>query len=627
MRLVGPAKLPWILSAGDLAPAWSGETTKGTSLGSDSLAGKPFLVCFVPGESTSVVSFLSALAERHPSLGERGSSVHCVVREPGEARPWPFALVLDPALALTNACCLEPGKTAPEPRAVLVDGDGRVLDAVALPLSAEGASRALELVARHEPFGRARSMQAPLLHVPNVLDAEMCRTLVKAFEEGEKVQGTSIHFRNGKPVETVDRSYKNRRDHRLQGDMKQKLWTLLHARLGPAIRRAFHFEISRFEYIQVGCYIAEEKGHFVPHRDNTSPLSAHRRFAMSLNLNEGYEGGEIRFPEYGNTVYRPEPGAAVVFSCSLLHEATPVTKGTRYVLVSMFWSEAEQPIFVANRPGSSPAPNRAKQLTEDARLLREAAGDVAAFGTALDRAPAVVERLDRIHRELVALRDDLRSRRDVHVGDQLRRLPVDPSGLKLHFGCGVHRLKGWMNIDAHGGELAMDLRWRLPFTDGSVRFAFASHVVEHLYRNDELPRFLEEVHRVLAPGGVFRVVVPDIEKCLRAYASGDKQFFEDRKKTWAWAAKCKTPLDHFLMYAGANQALENFDGHKYGYDFETLSVAFRDAKFSDVVRSEFMASAHEALRVDSESHNATAQSNGVYYSLFVEAAKRSGAAP
>jgi predicted SAM-dependent methyltransferase len=161
----------------------------------------------------------------------------------------------------------------------------------------------------------------------------------------------------------------------------------------------------------------------------------------------------------------------------------------------------------------------------------------------------------------------------------------------------------------------------LPFPDNSVQYIFASHVIEHVYRSNELPVLLSELRRVLQPGGVMRIIVPDIEKCIRAYAGNDAQYFEERSKTWAWAAGCKTPLDHFLGYAGANQTLENFGGHKYGYDLQTLSLALSEAGFSAVERSDFMQSAHEDLRIDEHSHNATANVNGDFYSLFVEATK------
>jgi predicted 2-oxoglutarate/Fe(II)-dependent dioxygenase YbiX len=62
---------------------------------------------------------------------------------------------------------------------------------------------------------------------------------------------------------------------------------------------------------------------------------------MTLNLNTGaYEGGELRFPEYGRELYRPEAGGAVIFSCSLLHEALPVTRGKRFAMFTFLTDAA-----------------------------------------------------------------------------------------------------------------------------------------------------------------------------------------------------------------------------------------------------------------------------------------------
>ena len=61
---------------------------------------------------------------------------------------------------------------------------------------------------------------------------------------------------------------------------------------------------------------------------------------MSINLNtEEFEGGELVFPEFGNRRYRPETGAAIVFSSSLLHEALQVTKGRRFVFLAFLFGE------------------------------------------------------------------------------------------------------------------------------------------------------------------------------------------------------------------------------------------------------------------------------------------------
>ena len=87
-------------------------------------------------------------------------------------------------------------------------------------------------------------------------------------------------------------------------------------------------------------YQGSEGGFFSPHRDNNTKGTAHRRFACTLNLNaDEYEGGELRFPEFGLQTYRAPTGGAMVFSCSLLHEATRVTRGTRYAFLPFFYDE------------------------------------------------------------------------------------------------------------------------------------------------------------------------------------------------------------------------------------------------------------------------------------------------
>jgi predicted 2-oxoglutarate/Fe(II)-dependent dioxygenase YbiX len=59
-----------------------------------------------------------------------------------------------------------------------------------------------------------------------------------------------------------------------------------------------------------------------------------------LNLNTGeYEGGHLRFPEYGPHLYRPGAGDAIVFSCSLVHEVMPISAGKRFALITFFYGE------------------------------------------------------------------------------------------------------------------------------------------------------------------------------------------------------------------------------------------------------------------------------------------------
>jgi len=107
--------------------------------------------------------------------------------------------------------------------------------------------------------------------------------------------------------------------------------------------------VTRMERYIVACYDASVGGYFQPHRDNTTKGTAHRRFAVTINLNtEDYAGGALMFPEYGRTVYRPPTGGAVVFSCTLLHQALPVTKGRRYAFLPFLYDDAAAKIREAN---------------------------------------------------------------------------------------------------------------------------------------------------------------------------------------------------------------------------------------------------------------------------------------
>jgi len=74
---------------------------------------------------------------------------------------------------------------------------------------------------------------------------------------------------------------------------------------------------------------------FRRHRDNQTPGTENRRFALTLNLNTGeYEGGGLTFPEYGPHRYDPTGRRGNPVSCSLLHEALPITRGRRFTLLN-----------------------------------------------------------------------------------------------------------------------------------------------------------------------------------------------------------------------------------------------------------------------------------------------------
>jgi predicted 2-oxoglutarate/Fe(II)-dependent dioxygenase YbiX len=100
----------------------------------------------------------------------------------------------------------------------------------------------------------------------------------------------------------------------------------------------------------VSCYAAEDGAHFRAHRDNTTKGTAHRRFAVSVNLNDDFDGGEVSFPEYGPRSFKAPPGGAVVFSCSLLHAVSKVTRGRRYAFLPFLYDDEAAKLREANNP-------------------------------------------------------------------------------------------------------------------------------------------------------------------------------------------------------------------------------------------------------------------------------------
>jgi predicted 2-oxoglutarate/Fe(II)-dependent dioxygenase YbiX len=190
----------------------------------------------------------------------------------------------------------------------------------------------------------ALSPPAPILTLGHVFEPELCAHLVACFEESGGKDSGFMQDVGGRSVENFDNSWKRRRDFHLTD---AKLIANLRARIGrricPEIKKAFQMRPTRIERDLVARYDADTGGHFGPHRDDTGIAIAHRRFAVSINLNADFEGGEISFPEYSPQTFKAAPGTAIVFSASILHEVSRVTRGRRYVfLTSLFDEEAER---------------------------------------------------------------------------------------------------------------------------------------------------------------------------------------------------------------------------------------------------------------------------------------------
>lgn len=183
---------------------------------------------------------------------------------------------------------------------------------------------------------------APVLQVDNVLEPDLCAGLIRYYEENGGEESGFMRDVGGQTVGMINHAHKRREDCTITDpSLIRALQQRVSLRVRPMILRAFQFDASRMERYIVACYDGASGGHFNAHRDNTTKGTAHRRFAVSINLNTGdYDGGGLAFPEYGPRIYHPSRGGAVVFSCSLLHRAMPVTRGKRYAFLPFLYDDA-----------------------------------------------------------------------------------------------------------------------------------------------------------------------------------------------------------------------------------------------------------------------------------------------
>jgi predicted 2-oxoglutarate/Fe(II)-dependent dioxygenase YbiX len=192
-------------------------------------------------------------------------------------------------------------------------------------------------------------VHAPVLVLPNVFEPEFCEKLNGLYEtEGNQETGFMQDV-GGKTVQKLDAGHKRRRDHIIEDqEVIRQVQQRFARRVAPQLLKAYQYNATRMERYLVGCYRTEDGGHFAPHRDNTTKGTAHRRFAVSVNLNADFDGGEVSFPEYGPHGFKPPPGGAVVFSCSLLHSVSKVTRGRRYAFLPFLYDDEAAKIREVN---------------------------------------------------------------------------------------------------------------------------------------------------------------------------------------------------------------------------------------------------------------------------------------
>ena len=353
------------LLPGDPAPWFVQRSTSRDDYHFHTVAGRNIVLCFFASAAQPQMrTMLDALWSRGDIFDDRHASffgVSCDPLDRTQARVLQklpgFRVIWDFDLRVAGLYGLDVTPDRGEQKRLkcatfVLDPNLRVLSILPLQDPATHAAQIVETVAalpRIDAGGTAVH-PAPVLVVPRVFERDFCRQLIELYHRHGGQDSGFMRERDGKTEKIVDYRNKRRRDYVIEEEaVRNAALARMVRRLSPEIRKAFCFTPTRMERYLISCYDAEEGGYFLPHRDNTTKGTAHRRFAVTINLNaEDYEGGDLRFPEYDTRVYRAPTGGAIVFSCSLLHEATPVTRGRRFAFLPFLYDEEAARVRLSN---------------------------------------------------------------------------------------------------------------------------------------------------------------------------------------------------------------------------------------------------------------------------------------
>jgi peroxiredoxin len=329
------------------------ETGRALDMAADFLAGHPLALVFVgaldePKAQGELAGFTSAASE----LAQAG--VHVLVLpaaiDAAKARAakaklgLPFLCLSDPGGQVFAAYGLLRGDDVPARipvRTVLLDRLRRIAAILDAPGVADHAKRILAMTKDAPGTGNLAPPHAPVLVIPGMLDARECQDLIALYNAAGDL--TAARPREGDKdfkLPVYDQDRQDRVDHVIKtGAVLTFLDSRMKARVHPLVKKAFGFEVTRRENFHVARYTGPRAGTAIGHRDNTERETSYRRFALSVSLNDDFEGGALKFKEFTGDGYKGAPGTALVFSSGLLHEVEETTKGVRYTLISHLFSE------------------------------------------------------------------------------------------------------------------------------------------------------------------------------------------------------------------------------------------------------------------------------------------------
>jgi len=351
-----------MFTIGDPVPWFEARTPERPDFSFASAAGRYVILSFVGSAAMPAMAAMLARLKGHALLDDGFASLFVVSCDAGDEREgrltqripgfrvfWDFNGRIAQAYGLASPGA-KPGSMNLAATTFVLDGRMRVLAVLPIDDPATHDARLIEFLNR---LPKAATVgPAPVLVLPRLFEPDFCKELIAVYRrDGGRPSGfMRTDPKTGKTVLKIDPAFKRRSDCELSDQtLIAAINDRLSRRLVPELLKAFQFTASRMERYIVARYEAGEGGFFRPHRDNTTKGTAHRRFAVTINLNaEEYEGGDLCFPEFGWNTYRAPTGGAVAFSCSLLHEATPITRGERFCFLPFLYDDAAAKIREEN---------------------------------------------------------------------------------------------------------------------------------------------------------------------------------------------------------------------------------------------------------------------------------------
>jgi predicted 2-oxoglutarate/Fe(II)-dependent dioxygenase YbiX len=332
---------------GDPVPWFSAPIVTGGSFDLHVSAGRWVVLSFLGSPSNPrAMAEIAELARASSSLGEDHVIVGCVFTGPPDDIASLAAISSNKVFFLADydGAISRTFGAHEMPRTVVLDPMLRAVADIAWD-APQGHAETVGNVLRGLPAvddSAGVPMFAPALMVPRVFSFEICDFLVQFYEQQGGVDSGFQFDVAGKTTTLSDWRLKRRSDVAVAApEVRELVRGQIVRRLLPAIEQYFQFRATRMDRYIVACYDSEVGGHFHRHRDNVNAGAQHRRFAVSINLNNNFEGCDLTFPEFGRKTYRPSEGGALVFSCGALHQVTPVTKGRRYAFLAFLYGEED----------------------------------------------------------------------------------------------------------------------------------------------------------------------------------------------------------------------------------------------------------------------------------------------